>query len=666
MKGACNAIRLPGPAMSQRDVARPEGVPAAPAEETLGAVLTRYELLVNTIDAIVWEADAETFRFLFVSPQAERILGYPAARWLEPGFWAAHIHAEDREWAMAFCAAATTQQRAHDFDYRMVAADGRVVWLHDVVTVIVEDGRPARLRGAMFDITERKRSRQALEDSERELRATFQLSSHAQGHADPATGRMVRVNRKLCELLGYSESELLALSYGQLTHPEDRAREQVEAQRLLAGDIEEMQIEKRMRRKDGAEIVVELGATLLRDGQGRPMRLIAIGADVTERKRLHDALRASEGKLRDYAETASDWFWETGPDHRFTYISHPPSPADAAAGRDSRIGQLPWNLTVQDSEEQEKWRRHMRLLDERRPFRDFVYRVRIGRDIRHVSVSGRPIFGEAGAFLGYRGSARDVTENVRAQQSLVQAKLLAEAASKAKSEFLANMSHELRTPLNAIIGFAEFVEMAPLGPLGHPRYAEYLRDIRSSGRHLLDIINDVLDVARIESGKAALHESELRLDAVIGEAIKIMAAQCTRAGLALVSEIDRAGHRVRADSRAIRQIVLNLLSNAIKFTHPGGTITVRLEFPPGGGAALSVGDTGIGIAADDVTRLMQPFAQVHNVYRRKYPGAGLGLALVRSFAELHGGTVRLESAPGHGTTVTVTLPESRVARAPAA
>src|SRR6185503_908452 len=211
------------------------------------------------------------------------------------------------------------------------------------------------------------------------------------------------------------------------------------------------------------------------------------------------------------------------------------------------------------------------------------------------------------------------------------AKEQAEIASKAKSEFLANMSHELRTPLNALIGFAAFSVQQPLGPLGHARYAEYIRDIGRSGTHLLDIINDMLDVARIEAGKAELNEEDIRIAETIDDVAKIMVRQIERARLTLALDVPAPAPVLRADARAMRQILLNLISNAIKFTPESGTITVGVRRNPGQGVALTVADTGIGIAADDIPKLMQPFAQVHNVYKRKYQGAGLGLTLVRSF-----------------------------------
>jgi PAS domain S-box-containing protein len=375
-------------------------------------------------------------------------------------------------------------------------------------------------------------------------------------------------------------------------------------------------------------------------------------------QRTYDNLRASEQRFRDYAETASDWFWETGPDHAMTFISEQfrASGIDKAAG----VGKRRWEFASDLQAEPEKWRRHMATLDRHEAFRDFVYKIpRVDGAPCFVSVSGKPLIDAEGNFLGYRGSTRDVTETVLTNRALRDATHRAEAANRAKSNFLANMSHELRTPLNAIIGFAE---MMKLGILGDPdRYRSYASDIHESGMHLLDIIDDILDMARIEAGKIELQEKGLRLQQTADQVVKMMNEQVAQAGLSLVCEIEPDLPVVRADERIVRQILLNLLSNSSKFTPAGGTITLGIRREVSGGVEIWVSDTGIGIAPADIPKLMKPFTQLGDASKGGRRGTGLGLTLVRSLVELHGGSVTIQSVLDRGTTVTVLLPAARVA-----
>jgi signal transduction histidine kinase len=229
-----------------------------------------------------------------------------------------------------------------------------------------------------------------------------------------------------------------------------------------------------------------------------------------------------------------------------------------------------------------------------------------------------------------------------------------EAASRHKSEFLANMSHELRTPLNAIIGFSEVLGERMFGELNE-KQAEYIQDILSSGRHLLSLINDILDLSKVEAGRMELELSRFDLPAAIGSAVILVRERATRHGLALEALVDDRLGLVVGDERKIRQVLLNLLSNALKFTPEGGRIAVRAA-PADGAVEVSVSDTGIGIAPEDQEAIFQEFRQVGTDYARKREGTGLGLALARRFVDLHGGRIWVKSRPGEGSTFTFTLP----------
>jgi two-component system cell cycle sensor histidine kinase PleC len=243
----------------------------------------------------------------------------------------------------------------------------------------------------------------------------------------------------------------------------------------------------------------------------------------------------------------------------------------------------------------------------------------------------------------------------------------AEAASVAKSQFLANISHELRTPLNAILGFSEIMKSEMFGPLGTPQYRGYAADIHDSGSHLLTVINDILDLSKIEAGKFELNEEDCDVARLVRDAVRFVAERADSAGLGLQQRLAPALPTVRADGRLIKQILLNLLSNAIKFSPAGGMVTVTAEVDREVGLSLTVADTGIGIAADQLERVLQPFTQVENTLTRTHAGTGLGLPLCKSLIELHGGRLALESAVGRGTAATITLPKERIlAASPAA
>jgi signal transduction histidine kinase len=242
----------------------------------------------------------------------------------------------------------------------------------------------------------------------------------------------------------------------------------------------------------------------------------------------------------------------------------------------------------------------------------------------------------------------------------------AQAASASKSAFLASMSHELRTPLNAVLGFSEAMQQELFGPLGSPRYKEYLGNIHGSGSHLLSLINDILDIARTDAGRGELHEEVFDPTKQITDTIAMMSAQAAKAKVTLMGDIASDLTYLKGDPRRMRQILLNLVSNALKFTPSGGKVMVR-AFGAEQGFVLRVTDTGIGIAHSDFHKALEPFGQVDSSLARKYDGIGLGLPLTRQMVELHGGTLELDSVVGQGTTVTITLPAWRqVSRAEAA
>lgn len=283
------------------------------------------------------------------------------------------------------------------------------------------------------------------------------------------------------------------------------------------------------------------------------------------------------------------------------------------------------------------------------------------------------------AFQQYGDLYSRVTEHRRAKEALNTARqeadrntaiartamYRAEEANRAKTEFLANMSHELRTPLNAIIGFSEVIEHEILGKAAsNPKYIGYARDINNAGCHLLKVINDILDIAKIEVGRLELDEGIFDLENSLDSCVKMLGEYADKNGVKLTRVSPAPLPNFKGDEKKFKQVVINLLSNAVKFTPEGGSVTLETEIEANGALRVAVVDTGIGIAQEDLAKVMAPFMQVESVHSRKYEGTGLGLPISQALTELHGGKFSLTSTLGEGTTITTRFPPSRVQPAP--
>jgi signal transduction histidine kinase len=260
----------------------------------------------------------------------------------------------------------------------------------------------------------------------------------------------------------------------------------------------------------------------------------------------------------------------------------------------------------------------------------------------------------------------DMERRKQTEAAMRQAKEEAELASRTKSEFLANMSHELKTPLNAIVGFSDTLKLEAFGPLGSPQNRDFIAAIHKSGQHLLEIINDILDISRIETGARQPVDGRVDISRMMESCRRLINERAQTADIDVSTGLGSWTGEILGDERMIKQMLMNLLTNAVKFTPRGGRVTLHAMVGTDGGLALAVSDTGIGIARENIEKVLEPFSQIDGSLSRKFEGTGLGLALVNAMMQVHGGTVEIDSAPGEGTSVTLHFPPTRVLATPAA
>jgi PAS domain S-box-containing protein len=417
----------------------------------------------------------------------------------------------------------------------------------------------------------------------------------------------------------------------------------------------------RMLTKSGQERIFETHGEVELGPDGQPASIVGVRHDITDLVTAETARNRAEEMYRVMAEQASDIIILHDREGQILFASQalerllkrPPAdiagtkflgiihPDDLAEASKLTVGPKPGEILTA------------------------TYRLLHG-DGHYVwmEASTRGLFNEAGELQNIISVSRDITARKHLDFERAAALARAEAANLAKSTFLANMSHELRTPLNAIIGFADMMRQEMFGPLGAPRYTEYAHLIHESGELLLDLISDVLDMAKIEAGKLQLHLEQVELSSLVHDCLRLLGERATSAGIKMAAELPAGATRIEADRRALKQILLNLLSNAVKFTTPGGNVTVRV-WTDDEKLTLAVSDDGIGIPAQALSRLGRPFEQVSSDPTVSKGGTGLGLALVHALANKHGGSARIESEEGAGTTVTVELPLRQDARAAA-
>lgn len=388
-------------------------------------------------------------------------------------------------------------------------------------------------------------------------------------------------------------------------------------------------------------------------------------AEVTERRRAEEARRMSEAKLIGILDIA----WETVvsvDDRQRVVLFNQRAEATFGYSADEVLGQsldmlLPSRFREGHSKKVEIFAKRPEVS---RKMRERGELVGLRKDGTEFPVEASISKLEMGGETVFTVMLNDITERKKAEESVLASREIAEVANRAKSEFLASMSHELRTPLSSILGFSEIIKSEAFGPIGNTQYSEYAGDINESGQHLLDLINDILDLSKVESGVEDLNKEDIEVPEVIRAVEVLVKERASKGCIDLAFECPDGLPMICADTRKLKQVLVNLLSNAIKFTPAGGAVTVKTWFSAESSHVFRITDTGIGIAPDDIPKALSQFGQVDSELNRQHDGTGLGLPLTKALVELHGGTLDLQSEVGVGTTVTVCFPASQVVTSP--
>jgi PAS domain S-box-containing protein len=605
----------------------------------------------------IWDWDQRTDRIWF-SDEALKLFGLPAGpNERSLGEWAARVHPEDKGRIDSIAAENRGKVSSYELTYRTIHPDGAIRHLHEYVEALLdESGAWIGTSGVTQDVTESQEAQRALRESEARWRS-FMAHAPICITVKDRNGRFLSVNPAVEATFGRLARDIIGRRTCDLSRSAGAAaigemeREVLASGRVVTGEVH-------FDDRCDAAWTYEVKFPIF-DQNGGVTAIGGFAIDISEQKKAERARQQTEALLHAFIDNAPFEMVVKDLADRYLMVNQGMSnawglPIDAFIGRRlSDIRDTPGVDLVEalDREVMETGTTVTREINYAE-FGDYWSRA--------VKF---PIRDPEGRIVAVGGISIDISESKRAERETVDAKEQAISASQAKSMFLANMSHELRTPLNAIIGFSDIIAQQLYGP-SSDRYVRYANDIMDSAHHLLGIVNSILDTTKIEAGKFQLAEELCSINVVVDSAVRMLSERAESKHVKLESRIVPDLPPIRADERALRQILINLMFNAVKFTHMGGRVMVTADMAPDGSLRLRVDDTGVGIAADDIAKVFDRFSQIGDAYTRLQGGTGLGLHVSRKLIELHQGTIEIDSTPGTGTTVTVLLPAWRWSELP--
>jgi PAS domain S-box-containing protein len=499
---------------------------------------------------------------------------------------------------------------------------------------------------------------EALQKSESENRAIIDSVSDIIFEID-TKGDLLFLSAAWQKVTGFPVKQSIGTNLFSLINPEDQNQQRKDFELLVTGNKEAYRSYTKLRSSEGRFRAVELAFSMIRTDETNTPRVVGTFTDIEDRRKAERALSVAEKKYRNIVENAPSGIYQMTPEglylsanFAFARILGYDTAEDILAGIKNA------NQSVYVSARDRI--NFIRELDDKGTISNheaLVFR-RDGSKI-WINESARVVRDDNGSILYYEGSIEDITERKAQEGALHEAKVNSDLASRAKSEFLANMSHELRTPLNSIIGFSDIIAAQAFGEIKQPEYIEYAGNINESGKRLLKIINEILDISKIEAGNRQLNEGRVDIKKAIKSCLDLFATKI-EAGRMEITDMLAGMPKVIGEELAIKQVVMNLISNAVKFTPSGGRLTLSYEVDKGGRLRVSFTDTGIGLDEHEIKKALSPFGQVDNQLSRSGSGTGLGLTLVASLMRLHGGDLELFSQKGIGTTASVVFPVERV------